>query len=68
MDLKMFNILLKLYVGFESKLIEKKIVDMTNRTYFSVNPKILFTSKPILQRSEKDPMLPEVKNLVVYKF
>ena len=56
------------YVGSGSKLIEKKIVEMANRTYFSVNPRILVTSKPILQRSGKDPMLPEEKSPVVYKF
>ena len=54
--------LLKLpYVGSDSKLIEKNIVDMTNRACFSVNRRTLFTSKPILQRSGKDPMLPEEK-------
>ena len=37
----------------ESKLIKKKIVGMTNRAYFLVNPKILFKSKAILKRSGK---------------
>jgi len=47
-------ILLKLlYIGADSKLIEKNIVDITSRSYFSVNPRVLFTSKPILHRSEK---------------
>ena len=41
----------------------EKIVDMINRAYFSVNPRILCTSKPILQRSGKDIMLPEKKVL-----
>ena len=34
----------------------------------SINPRIVFTSKPTLQRSGKDPMLPEEKSLVVNKF
>jgi len=47
-------ILLKLlYIGADSKLIKKNIVDITSRSYFSVNPRVLFTSKPILHRSEK---------------
>ena len=62
-------ILLKLpYIGADSKLTAKKIVDITTRSYFSVNPRVLFTSKPILQRSGKDPMTPEKKSFVVYKF
>ena len=61
-------ILLKLpYIGAESKLIEKKIVDITSKTYHVVNPRILFMSKPILQRWGKDLMTPEDKSLVVYK-
>ena len=62
-------ILLKLpYIGVESKLIEKKIVDITSKTYHAVNPRVLFMSKPILQRSGKDLMTPQEKSLVVYKF
>ena len=42
-------ILLKLqYIGVESKFIEKKIVDITSKTYHAVNPRVLFMSKPIL--------------------
>ena len=64
-----FPILLKLpYIGADSKLIEKKIVDITTRWHFSVNPRVLFTSKPIFQRSGKDPMTPEEKSFGVYKF
>ena len=59
-------ILLKLpYVRSESKLVDKKIVDMTNRTYFSVNLIIIFISKPILQQPGKDPILPEEKSFAV---
>ena len=57
-----------LYIAGDSKLIEKNIVDITSRSYFSVNPRVLFTSKPILHRSGKDPMTPEEKSFVVYKF
>ena len=56
------------YIGAESKLIEKKIVEITSKTYHAVNPRVLFMSKPILQRSGKDLMTPEEKSLVVYKF
>ena len=50
--------LLKLpYIVADSKSIERKRVDITSRTIFFV--RILFTSKPILQRSGKDLMTPE---------
>ena len=45
-------ILLKVpYIKPDYKLIEKRIVDIKTRLYFSVNPRAYFTSKPILQRS-----------------
>ena len=36
------------YVSSESKLVKKKIVDITKRSYFLENPRILLMSKPIL--------------------
>ena len=55
-------------IGVKSKLIKKKIVDITSKTYHAVNLRVLFMSKPILQRSGKDLMTPKEKSLVVYKF
>ena len=37
----------QLYIGDSSKLIEKKIIDITSRTYFSVKARVLFVSKKI---------------------
>ena len=47
-------ILLKLpYIGVESKLIEKKIMDITSKTYHAVNPRVLFTQNQYFNVREK---------------
>ena len=47
------------YILPYSKMIERKVVDITIKVYFSVNPRVLFAFKPKLQQPVIDLMTPE---------
>ena len=46
-------------------MLEKKNRQIKRNTYYAANPRIVFTSKPLLTPSGKDPILNFKKSIVV---
>ena len=56
------------YIGHLSAMYRKKINDAIRRCYFSVNPRIITTSKPILPPSTKDVLPTTQRSDLIYLF
>ena len=63
------HVVLKLpYAGNESYSMMNKVKSITESAFFAIKPRIIFTSKPIVNISVKDPMSYLDKSCIVYKF
>ena len=49
-------------------MLENKIRLLIRNTYYAANPRIVFTSKPLLTSSGKDPISNLNKSRVIYQF
>ena len=56
------------YVGLASTKVEKDIREMTKKCYYSVDPRIIFVSKPIMSHCFKDRIPTNDKSMVIYQF
>ena len=55
------------FINNSSEMLEKKIWQLIRNTYYAANPRIVFTSKPLLTPGGKDPLSNLNKSIVVYK-
>ena len=44
------------FINKSSEMLEKKIRQLIRNTYYAANPRIVFTSKPLLTPGGKDPI------------
>ena len=49
-------------------MLEKKIRKLIRNTYYAANPRIVFTSKPLLTPGGKDLISNLNKNMVIYQY
>ena len=56
------------FLGKESRSIEQKLNLAVKNCYFSVTPRIIFSSRPILNHCHKDPIPKYDQTMVVYRY
>ena len=49
-------------------MLEKKIRQLVRNTYYAANPRIVFTSKPLITLGGKDPVSKLNKSMVIYQY
>ena len=49
-------------------MLEKKIKQLVRNTYYAANPRIAFTSKPLITPGGKDPVSKLNKSMVIYQY
>ena len=47
-------------------MLKKKIRQIVRKSYYAANPRIAFTSKPLLTPAGKDPVSNLKKSIVIY--
>ena len=56
------------YLGKHSRELERKLKSAVNDCYFSVSPRCIFSSRPILNHCHKDPIEKTDQTLVIYQY
>ena len=56
------------FLSKRSELVEKKVKQLIRTSYFAANPRIIFTTKPIIRPNGKDPISDVNKSMVIYQF
>ena len=56
------------YIGGASTKLERELKMVTERCYFAVSPRVVFTSRPIVSHVFKDRIPMKDKSMVVYHF
>ena len=66
---KKFTVTLKVpFINKSSEILEKKIKHLIRNTYYAANPRVVFTSKPLLTPGGKDPISIFNKSMVIYQY
>ena len=64
-----FTVTLKVpFINKSSEILENKIKHLIRNTYYAANPRIVFTSKPLLTPVGKDPVSNFNKNMIIYQY
>ena len=56
------------FINKNSRILEKNVKQLIKNTYNAADPRIILTSKPLIQPSGKDPISPLNKSMVIYQF
>ena len=56
------------FINKSSEVLEKKIRQLIKNTYYSANPRIVFTSKPLLAPGGNDPISNLNKSMVINQY
>ena len=54
------------FINKSSEMLEKKIRQLVRNTYYAANPRIVFTSKPLITPGGKYPVSKLIKSMVIY--
>ena len=56
------------FINKRSEILEKKIKHLIRNTYYAANPRIDFTTKPLLRPGGKDPVSYFNKSMIIYQY
>ena len=56
------------FINKSSEMLENKIRQLIRNTYYAANPRIVFTSMPLLTQGGKDPVSNLNKSMVIYQY
>ena len=56
------------FINKSSEILEKKIKHLIRNTYYAANPRIVFTTKPLLTPGGKDPVSNFNKSMIIYQY
>ena len=56
------------FINKSSEILEKKIKHLMRNMYYAANPRIVFTTKPLLTLGGKDPVSNFNKSIIIYQY
>ena len=56
------------FINKSSEILKKKIKHIIRNTYYAANPRIVFTTKPLLTPGGKDPVSNFNKSMIIYQY